>query len=145
MAHSISVRRSYNARVQYGPNAIPLGFDEWTSKIEKETQLYTTFESLGSQEIATCVSKASGGVKGKWNSAQNGFDNPVSVYPRDDAGPMKEYLSQADGVNLFLPVIAIPSASIDATLAGKLVNFGFDYESNAPFNLPTGSFGIITG
>ena len=122
-----------------------MGFDEFSVKSEKEVQSYTTFESLGADESATCVSKATGSFKGCWNAGVNAFDAAPGIYPRDDAGPGACTLRQADPTFYLFPVLTLPSTSIDSSLAAKLVKFSADYQSNGPYSLPTGSFGLITG
>lgn len=143
MAHSIAVRRSYNSRVTWGNVGLAIGFDEYTCKAEKEKADYTTFNSLGSRESATCVAWAGGSFKGKWNAAVNAFD--TGIYPRDDAGPCTVYISVADPTSCTFSVLTLSSTSFNSSLSQKLVDFAADYESNAPFTLPTGSYGQIAG
>jgi hypothetical protein len=133
-------------RVQWGAGLVNLGFDDASFKLNKETQDYTTFESLGLKESATCVLWVSGAVKGRWNAAANVYDAGIGIYPRDDGGPFKAFVNQTDADFWLFSAVTIPSCTMDGSLAGKLIAFSFDYESNGgPFLIPTGSFGIQNG
>jgi hypothetical protein len=121
----------------WGPGPTSLGVSSATIKEEKETDDYTNFNSGGFSEVATCVAKASGGVKSDWNAFLNPFALTPTIYPNDNGGPMLLYQSLADGTYVTFPIVAIPSCNLDMDMSKKLVKFDFDYMSNGIWSNPT--------
>jgi hypothetical protein len=87
-----------------------------------------------------------------WDARVNYVDathigNPAfpNMYPQDNGGPAKIYVSANDPTFWYIPVVTIPSATVDLTMAQKLAKYACDFESNGPFITPSGQFGFITG
>lgn len=145
MAHSTNVRRVLNSRCQWGSVPNNLAMEEMTFKHEKEKADYTTMESLGYNESATAVQKVSGSCKGSWNAGVNMVDSPPAIFPQDNGGAFKGFLSVADGTFYLFPIVTLPSTNVNCAMSAKLVKCDWEYESNGSFATPTGSFGQING
>lgn len=138
MAAVGKMRAGKNSRIIVGSTNLYMA--KWKATWKGDDLDTTNFEALGEQgTIGVIVCEFSFG--GDWPAAQNMFDSPPGIYPRDDGATLKFYENVTDAVYHSLATFRIISADNGAEVKGK-VSFDANGKSQGltmSSSLPVGS------
>jgi hypothetical protein len=112
---------------------------EWSTKFYGDKLDVANFESNGMHLWLIGLEGADWSMKSNWNAAQNSFDDPPGLFPRDDGSEqITMYTKVADNVFASFPTWACFNSTITNTVSG-LVTFDCDGAGQDDFNVPTAS------
>lgn len=98
----------------------------------------TCFETGGEDQGTIGPTATEWSFRGKWNAAQNPFDSPPGIYPRDDLPNLLFYPSVADGTVAEIAFARVLSSRVGSEIRGA-VTMEASGKSNGGITLPTGS------
>lgn len=109
----------------------------WTATYTGEDLDVTNFESNGYSEGITGVLELGWSLSGRWNAAQNPYEDPPGLFPTDEGGPIELFVNVSDNTSYLMNQVRVVDSEAK-TSAKDAVDFTASGKSQGSFSAPSG-------